>query len=54
MSMHSSTIFQSPHLSVAIPLCVKVYHKQEIYFLLYLLVQIVTWQYNPDVLELTM
>ena len=26
----------------------QVYHKQEVGFLLFLLVQIVTWQYNPN------
>jgi len=32
-------------------LCDKFYHKQELRFLLYLLGQIVTWQYYPNPLD---
>ena len=31
--------------------CDKVYHKQEVCFLLYFLGQIVSWQYNPNLLN---
>jgi len=43
--MHHFSKFWSPPLSVLFfCLCEKVYHKQEVRFLLYLLGQIVTWQ----------
>jgi len=42
-SMHSSTNFQAYPIIVGLYcLCDKVYHKQEVHFLLYLLGQIVT------------
>jgi len=50
--MDSSTNVQAPpqaayfHWS-----CDKVYHKQEVCFLLYFLGQIVGWQYNPNLLD---
>jgi len=31
--------------------CDKVYHKQEVHILLYILGQIVTWQYFPNPLD---
>ena len=43
--MHGSTNFKSTLTFAEIHcLCDKVYHKQEVRFLLYLLGQIVTWQ----------
>jgi len=50
--LHSLAIFQAPPLSVVFfcP-CDKVYHKQEVHILLSLLGQIVTWQYNPNLLN---
>jgi len=46
--MDSSTICQaSPHAAYFLWSCDKVYHKQEVCFLLYFLGQIVIWQYNP-------
>jgi len=46
-SMHSSTTFlqSSPTYAKIHCSCDKVYHKQEVHFLLYILCQIVTWQY---------
>jgi len=50
--MDSSTNFQAPpqvayfHWS-----CDKVYNEQEVCFLLYFLGQIVSWQYNPNLLD---
>ena len=50
--MHSSTNFQAPPIAVVfLWSCDKVYHKQEICLLLYFLGQIVTWQYNPNLLD---
>jgi len=50
--MDSSTHFQAP-LQAAYFLwsCDKVYHKQDVCFLLYFLGQIVSWQYNPNPLD---
>ena len=49
---NSSTNCQAP-LQTAYFLwsCDKVYHKQEVCFLLYFLSQIVSWQYNPNLLD---
>jgi len=50
LSIHSST--NSPPNGVDfLWSCDKVYHKQEVGFLLYLLGQIVTWQYNSNPLD---
>jgi len=46
-TMHNSANIQSPRISVVFLCSCEVYHKQEVWFLLYLLGQIVTWQYNP-------
>jgi len=52
-SIHSFASFQAPPISVVfLSSYGKVYHKQEVCLLLYLLGQIVTWQYNPYLLEL--
>ena len=45
--IHSSEKLQSPPLSVLFCSCDKVYHKQNVRFLLYLLGLIVTWQSLP-------
>ena len=51
--MDSSTIFQAlPQAAYFLWSCDKVYHKQEICFLLYM--RIVSWQYNPIGLKMTM
>jgi len=55
--MDSSTIFQAPpKAAYFLWSCDKVYHKQEVCFLLYFLGQIVSWRYNPKLfgLKLTM
>jgi len=50
--MDSSTNFQAPpHAAYFLWSCDKVYHKQEVCFLLYFLGQIVSWQYNPNLLD---
>jgi len=50
--MHSSTHFQSPPTFVEIYCsCDKVYHKQEVHIILYILGQIVTWQHIPNPLD---
>jgi len=50
--MDSFTIFQAPpQAAYFIWSCDKVYHKQEVFFLLYFLGQIVSWQYNPNLLD---
>jgi len=50
--MQSSAKFQSPSHSIKfLCLCDKVCHNQEKRFLLYLLGQIVTWQYTPNPLN---
>jgi len=48
---HSSAKLQSPLSVVFLCSCDKVYHRQEVRFLLYLLGQIVTWQYYPNPFE---
>jgi len=49
---HSFTNFQAPPNAVDfLWSCDKVYHKQEVNFLLYFLGQIVTWQYNCNLLD---
>jgi len=51
-SMDSSTNFQAPpNAAYFLWSCGKVYHNQEICFLLYFLGQIVSWQYNPNLLD---
>ena len=51
-SMHSFTMFSStPTFAKSHCLCDKVYHKQEVRFLLYIVGQIVTWQYIPKPLD---
>ena len=48
----SSTDFQAPpQAAYCFWSCNKVYHKQEVCFLLYFLGQIVSWQYNPNLLD---
>jgi len=50
--MDSSTNFQAPpQAAYFLWSCDKVYHKQEVCFLLYFLGQIVSWQYNPNLLD---
>ena len=50
--MHNFANLQSSSLlAVFLYLCDKVYQKQKVRFLLYLLGQIVTWQYNPYSLD---
>ena len=50
--MDSSTIFQAPPQAAYFLWSYdKVYHKQEICFLLYFLGQIVSWHYNPNLLD---
>ena len=50
--MDSSTKFQAPpQAAYSLWSCEKVYHKQEVCFLLYFLCQIVSWQYNPKLLD---
>ena len=52
-SMDSSTnLHAPPHAAYFLWSCDKVYHKQEVCFLLYFLGQIVSWQYNPNLLDL--
>jgi len=52
LAMDSSTNFQaSPHAAYFLWYCDKVYHKQEVCFILYFLGQIVSWQYNPNLLD---
>ena len=51
-TMHSSAIFQAPPISVVFYCpCDNFYHKQKVSFLLYLLGQIVTYQYNSKPLD---
>jgi len=51
-TMDSSTIFQAPpQAAYFLWSCNKVYHKQEVCFLLYFLGQTVSWQYNPNLLD---
>ena len=51
-SMDSSTNFQAPpRAAYFLWSCDKVYHKQEVCFLLYFLGRIVSWQYNPNLLD---
>jgi len=55
--MNNSTNVQTPpQAAYFLWSCDKVYHKQEVCFLLYFLGQIVSWQYNPNLfgLNLTM
>jgi len=50
--MEGSTIFQAPpQAAFFLWSCDKVYHKQEVCFLLYFLGQIVSWRYNPNLLD---
>jgi len=50
--MHNSAYFQAPPTYVVILFSRdNVYHKQEVFFLLYLLGQIVTWPYNRNPLD---
>ena len=50
--MDSSYKFQAPpHAAYFLWSCDKVYHKQEVWFLLYFLGQIVSWLYNPKLLD---
>jgi len=52
VSMDSSTNFQAPPQAAHfLWSCDKVYHKQEVCFILYFLGQIVSWQYNPNLLD---
>ena len=52
MTIDSSTHFQAPpQAAYFLWSCDKVYHKQEVCFLLYFLGQIVSWQYNPNILD---
>jgi len=52
LQMDSSTNIQAPpQAAYFLWSCDKVYHKQEVRFLLYLLGQIVSWQYNPNLLD---
>ena len=51
-TMDSSTICQCPpHAAYILWSCDTVYHKQEVCFLLYFLGQIVSWQYNTNLLD---
>jgi len=50
--MDSSTNFQAPtQAAYSLWSCDKVYHKQEVCFLLYFLGQIVSLRYNPNLLD---
>jgi len=50
--MDSSNKFQAPpQAAYFLWSCDKVYHKQEVCFLSYFLGQIVSWQYNPNLLD---
>jgi len=50
--MDSSENFQAPaQAAYFLWSCDKVYHKQEVCFLLYFLGQIVSWQYTPNLLD---
>jgi len=52
VTVHSSVNFQ--YISIYVVFfcsCDKVFYKQEVSFLFYLLGQIVTWQYNPNPLD---
>jgi len=50
--MDGSTSFQAPpQAAYFLWYCDKVYHKQEVCFLVYLLGQIVSRQYNPNLLD---
>ena len=51
LPMHSSATLQSPPSVLFFCLCDKVHRKHEVRFLLYLLGQIVIWQYNPYPLD---
>ena len=52
LAMDSSTNFQAPpQAAYFLWSCDKVYHKQEVCFLLYFLGQIVSWQYYPNLLD---
>ena len=51
--MDSSTTFQvPPQAAYFLWSCDKVYHKQKVCILLYFLGHIVSWQYNPNLLDL--
>jgi len=51
-NLDSSTHFQAPsQAAYFLWSCDKVYHKQEVCFLLCFLGQFVTWQYNPNLLD---
>ena len=51
-TMHGSENVQAPPiLIVFLSMCDKIYNTQEVWFLLYVLGQIVTWQYNPNLLD---
>ena len=51
-SMDNFTNFQAPpQEAYLLWSCDKVYHKQEVCFLLYFLGQIISWQYNPNLLD---
>jgi len=51
-AMDSFTIYQAPpQAAYCLWSCDKVYHKQEINVLLYFLGQIISWQYNPNLLD---
>ena len=53
LGMDSSTIFQAPpQAAYFLWSCDKVYHKHEVCFLLHFLGQVVSWQYNPNLLDL--
>jgi len=52
-TMDSSTICQAPpQAAYFLWICDNVYHKQDVCFPLYFLGQTVSWQYNPNLLEL--
>jgi len=51
-TMDSSTNFQAPpQAAYFLWSCDKVYHKQKVCLVLYFLGQIVSWQYNPNLLD---
>jgi len=50
--LDNSTNFQPlPQAAYFLWYCDKIYHKQEVCFLLYFLCQIVSWQYKPNLLD---
>ena len=53
LTLHRSANFKVPPTAVDfLYSCEGVYHKQKVWFILCFLGQIITWQYNPNFLDL--